>query len=37
MARLQPQTLEEMAEVNGVGPKKLREFGAPFLKLTRGA
>lgn len=34
MAQQQPQTLDEMANINGVGPKKLREFGAQFLKLT---
>jgi superfamily II DNA helicase RecQ len=35
MARQQPNTLDEMAGISGVGPKKLREFGARFLQLTR--
>ena len=33
MAQQQPQTLDEMANINGIGPKKLREFGPQFLKL----
>ena len=33
MAQQQPQTLDDMANINGVGPKKLREFGPQFLKL----
>ncbi len=34
MAQQRPQTLDEMAAINGVGPKKLREFGPQFLRLT---
>lgn len=37
MAEQQPRTLDEMASINGVGPKKLREFGPQFLKLTASA
>jgi ATP-dependent DNA helicase RecQ len=31
MCHLKPRNLEEMAAVNGVGPKKLTEFGERFL------
>lgn len=31
MVQLKPQTLSDMAMVNGVGPKKLKDFGEPFL------
>ena len=34
MAQQRPQTLEQLAAINGVGPKKLREFGPQFLRLT---
>ncbi len=34
MAQHRPQTLTDMATINGVGPKKLQEFGAQFLKVT---
>ncbi len=37
MAQRRPQSLAEFAEVNGVGEKKLKEFGAAFLKVIRGA
>jgi ATP-dependent DNA helicase RecQ len=36
MATTRPSTLSEMARINGVGPKKLSEFGGEFLSLTRG-
>ncbi|WP_245409879.1 DNA helicase RecQ [Pararhizobium haloflavum] len=36
MASARPGTLDELASVNGVGPKKLGEFGSAFLALTRG-
>jgi ATP-dependent DNA helicase RecQ len=32
MCHIQPRTLDEMASVNGVGPKKLKDFGELFLK-----
>jgi len=32
MCQIQPRTLDEMASVNGVGPKKLKDFGAAFLE-----
>ncbi|WP_295692533.1 DNA helicase RecQ [uncultured Maricaulis sp.] len=35
MAHLKPQTLEQMAAVNGVGPKKLETFGTDFLNLLK--
>ncbi len=35
MAHLRPQTLEDMAAVNGVGPKKLETFGSAFLELLK--
>ena len=31
MARNRPSTLDEMAEINGVGPKKLKDYGEVFL------
>jgi len=31
MCLIQPRTLDEMASVNGVGPKKLKDFGETFL------
>jgi ATP-dependent DNA helicase RecQ len=34
MAQHRPRTLGEMAEISGVGPRKLADFGAMFLKLT---
>ena len=34
MAKQRPRTLDQMAAVNGVGPKKLQEFGLQFLRLT---
>jgi len=37
MAQQRPKTLDQMATINGVGPKKLREFGFHFLELTRGS
>jgi ATP-dependent DNA helicase RecQ len=33
MAERRPRSLDEFAEVNGVGAKKLAEFGAVFLKV----
>jgi ATP-dependent DNA helicase RecQ len=35
MARLRPATLDEMREISGVGPRKLEQFGAQFLEVTR--
>jgi ATP-dependent DNA helicase RecQ len=32
MARARPATLDEMADINGVGPRKLEDFGEIFLK-----
>ena len=37
MAQRRPQTLNEFAEVNGVGAKKLKEFGEMFLAVIRDA
>ncbi len=37
MAQRRPQSENEFAEVNGVGAKKLQEFGAAFLKVLREA
>ncbi len=37
MAQRRPQSENEFAEVNGVGAKKLQEFGAAFLKVIREA
>ncbi|HEY0106227.1 MAG TPA: DNA helicase RecQ [Rhizomicrobium sp.] len=37
MAQRRPQTLAEFAEVNGVGEKKLKEFGTAFLKVIHEA
>ncbi|MEZ5832170.1 MAG: DNA helicase RecQ [Dongiaceae bacterium] len=36
MARMRPSSLEEMREISGVGPRKLDQFGAQFLEVTRG-
>lgn len=33
MCHLQPRNLDEMASVNGVGPKKLKDFGDVFLEV----
>ena len=35
MCRLQPETLDEMAEVKGVGEQKLRRYGEAFLTIIR--
>lgn len=32
MCRIQPETLDQMALVSGVGPKKLEDFGPTFLR-----
>ncbi|SPH24078.1 ATP-dependent DNA helicase RecQ [Defluviimonas aquaemixtae] len=37
MAETRPQTLDQMARVNGVGAKKLESFGAAFLEVITGA
>lgn len=37
MAQRRPQNETEFAEVNGVGARKLQEFGAAFLKVIREA
>jgi ATP-dependent DNA helicase RecQ len=36
MVQRRPRTIAEFAEVNGVGAKKLLEFGEMFLKVVRG-
>ena len=36
MARRRPRTVEEFAEVNGVGAAKLKDFSAPFLAAIAG-
>jgi ATP-dependent DNA helicase RecQ len=35
MARVQPSTLDQMRAISGVGPRKLEQFGAAFLAVTR--
>jgi ATP-dependent DNA helicase RecQ len=35
LARQRPGTLDEMAEVPGVGPSKLAKYGAAFLDALR--
>ncbi|MDW3204428.1 MAG: DNA helicase RecQ [Alphaproteobacteria bacterium] len=38
MCRMRPETLDQMSLVNGVGPKKLQDFGPAFLRaLAAGA
>jgi len=37
MARARPASLEEMRQISGVGPRKLEQFGAQFLAVTRPA
>ncbi len=37
MAETRPQTLDDMARVNGVGAKKLESYGAAFLEVIAGA
>ena len=38
MCRMRPETLDQMSLVNGVGPKKLQDFGPAFLRaLSAGA
>ncbi|MEP5718642.1 MAG: HRDC domain-containing protein, partial [Alphaproteobacteria bacterium] len=38
MCLSRPATLEQMADINGVGPKKLEEYGLMFLeRLSAGA
>ena len=36
MAQSRPQTLDQMARVNGVGAKKLESYGAEFLHVIAG-
>lgn len=36
MAERRPQTLDEMARINGVGAKKLESYGAAFLSVIAG-
>jgi ATP-dependent DNA helicase RecQ len=36
MCRLRPETLDQMALVSGVGPKKLEDYGTVFLRALRG-
>jgi len=35
MARARPASLDEMRQISGVGPRKLEQFGAHFLAVTR--
>lgn len=35
MARIRPRTSEELLSINGVGPAKIEQFGARFLKAIR--
>ena len=37
ICRLKPESLDQMARVGGVGPKKLADFGAAFLDALRRA
>ncbi|WP_300528563.1 DNA helicase RecQ [Maricaulis sp.] len=37
MCLIQPRNIEEMGTVNGVGPKKLKDFGETFLAAVAGA
>ena len=37
MAERRPQSLDEMAQITGVGAKKLESFGAAFLEVVTGA
>jgi ATP-dependent DNA helicase RecQ len=37
MARRNPRTVDEFADVNGVGEAKLKDFAAPFLAVIAGA
>jgi ATP-dependent DNA helicase RecQ len=37
MAERRPRTLDEMAQITGVGAKKLESFGAAFLQVVTGA
>ncbi|MBS0471800.1 MAG: DNA helicase RecQ [Proteobacteria bacterium] len=37
MAQQRPQSMNEFAEINGVGAKKLAEFGEKFLRVVREA
>ena len=37
IARMAPRDLDELAEVKGVGPRRLAEFGPAVLALVRGA
>ncbi|PZQ97921.1 MAG: DNA helicase RecQ [Cereibacter sphaeroides] len=37
MAERRPQTLDQMAQITGVGAKKLESFGAEFLSVITGA
>ena len=36
MARRKPATIDEFAEVHGVGASKLRDFAEPFLAVVNG-
>ncbi len=35
MARVRPASLDQMRQISGVGPRKLEQFGALFLEVTR--
>ncbi len=36
MARVQPATLDEVAQISGVGAKKLEAYGAEILRVLEG-
>jgi ATP-dependent DNA helicase RecQ len=35
MARVRPSSLDQMRGISGIGPRKLEQFGAQFLAVTR--
>ncbi len=35
MCHLRPENLDQMGSVNGIGPKKLKDFGTLFLEVVR--
>lgn len=36
MARLRPETLDELAQISGVGVKKLEAYGEEILRVLEG-
>ena len=36
IAHKRPTTLDQMASINGIGPRKLEQFGQPFLEVVAG-